>query len=426
LTAYAATAAAVPRPQLALVALVVLALHALLLLGLPRWTRTVPVTGGPPMFQIRTIALGPSQPVTASAQAAPEPHPPQPKSKLRPRPKPPLMPLMPHKPPSGTAAPGKGLPLPVLTVADPPPPTASAETADTGSLLQAPPLATFGDQVSPLPIAPPLPPDQVLAAMQQAASSATPGTPDPTPPVQLPRSVDMAYQATATQNGRPVTLSSTIIWRRDEQFYNLHWRLYGPAIGDHSRDAKGLVTARGLAPITAQAMGPNGYALLFDYAQSRLRGPSLPSASAPESAGLALPPGAQDPLSVLIQLSGLIAGNPAQYPVGSRITLPVANSADQPVRQADFVIVDDSDFSFLSGALANQRSPALHLVHEPASDHDTRVELWLAKRLDYLPVRLLLTPATGGNPLDMTLQSATLPPAWSASSAPAADDSGAP
>ena len=398
MTAYALTAAA-PRSKLALVMLIVLVAHALLLFGLPRWARTVLAPGGPPVFQIRTIA--PEQPQPTAA--APAPTVPAPRS-LRHKPKP-------HPKPT-----------PAPPAADQPPPSAGGPpvTDTTSSLLSPPPRAVFGGNALLPPIISPLPPDQVPAVIEQlaaqpgpaASDTRTPGTPDPLAPVQLPRPAEMVYQATVTQSERRVALPSTINWRHDGLLYELRWVLYGPAIGDHGRRVTGLVTAGGLAPVNARAMGPNGYNLAFDYAQSRLRtGPPLdaPASSAASAAGetpdaVPLPPGVQDPFSLLIQLGALIAGNPSQYPVGSRISLPVASSSDQTPQPASFTIVDDNDFT-APGQFAGQSLPALHLVHESAGDRDSRVELWLGKRVDYLPLRMLFVQHDGDQ-IDMTLQSA--------------------
>ncbi|MDR0458750.1 MAG: DUF3108 domain-containing protein [Burkholderiaceae bacterium] len=474
MTVYAPVTAA-PRPRLALITLFVLAAHALLLLGLPRWSRTVPVTGGPPVFQIRTITLAPPQSTVAAPQAQPVPAPPVPAAPepLRPKPRPrpePLpapdgtsgSPVADNPPPSGTANLSDGRPLPVITVANPQPSAAPADAADAHlSLLQAPPLVTFGGKTPPPPIAPPLPPDQILAIQQQAAQpglagsaapdARTPGTPDAIPPVQLPRPAQITYQATLTQNGRRVALPSTIDWRQDGQSYNLMWTLYGPAIGDHSRYATGLVTVRGLAPVTAYALGPEGYNLTFDYAQARLRSGSPPasapgaaasetaaseaadaasaasqSAAANETADTALPPGAQDPLSLLLELGALIAGDPARYPVGSRIALPLVDGGGIAPQPASFTVMDGNGF-IGAGQFAGQQLQALHLAHQSTGNQDARIELWLGKQLDYLPLRLLIVQPDGSQ-LDMTLQSAytqTVPlaPALPASSPASASSS---
>jgi hypothetical protein len=445
-----------------LVTLIVLAVHALLLLGLPRWTRTVPVTGGPPAFQIRTIVLGPPQPAPADAATPAEtvpapPPPPQSKPRLKPPPAPVPAdnptPALPDSQPtvdmprSGTANAHANFPLPVIAMSPALRPAAGTASAPDvpPSLLQAPPLAVFGGKMPLPPIVPPLPPDQALMVMQQAAqpvsaSSAaseaqTPGAPGPIPPVQLPRPAEITYQAILTQSGRLVALPSTINWRHDGQYYDLRWTLYGPAVGDRSRTATGLVTARGLAPVTVTVMGADAYNLAFDYAQSRLRSAPLPpasgagsAASAPSSAasatdsaaGIGLPPGAQDPLSLLIELGALIAGKPAQYPVGSRVALPVVYSPGQAPQPTEFTIADDNDFA-VTGQFSGQHLPALHLVREPANERDPRIELWLGKRLDYLPVRLLIVQP-GGDRLDMTIQSAytqTVQPSLPASEASA-------
>jgi hypothetical protein len=470
LTAYTpiATAPVASKPKLALVTLIVLTAHALLLLGLPHWAHTVSTAGGLPVFQTRTIMLAPLQPavpVAVLAETAPQPQPPKPKPK--PRPKPPPIPIhdtpaptLPDsrprvdRPPRDTTHRDDSLPLSAipLSAAQTSAVAAPVKAADTPlSLLQGPPLATFGGKMPPPPIVPPLPPDQVLAVMRQAAqpssagsaaqAAGTTGTSHALPPVQLPRPVEIVYNASVTQGGRTATLRSTLDWQHDGQFYGLRWMLYGPAIGDRSRYATGLVTVRGLVPIAARAIGPNAYDLTFDYAPSRLRDEPLPTAStsggtlpnpvasdtplSPQPAAsatgnpmnISVPLGTQDPLSVLIELGALIAGNPSQYPVGSHISLPMTRGNSPTPQSTDFTIVDDGDFS-AAGQFQGQHLSALHLAHEPNNDHDARIELWLGKLLDYLPLRLLVIQPEGQQ-LDMTLQSAytqTVPPPAPASS----------
>jgi hypothetical protein len=140
---------------------------------------------------------------------------------------------------------------------------------------------------------------------------------------------------------------------------------------------------------------------------------------------LFVPPGTQDPSSALIELGALIAGNPSQYPVGSRISLPMTNGNSLTPQPTDFVIVDSSDFP-AAGQFQGKRLPALHLVHDPNNIHDARIELWLGKLLDYLPLRLLVIQPEGER-LDMTLQSAflTMPPVRASSSARSIGDTNA-
>jgi hypothetical protein len=69
----------------------------------------------------------------------------------------------------------------------------------------------------------------------------------------------------------------------------------------------------------------------------------------------------------------------------------------------DFSIVDDDDIAG-AGQFDDQPLPALHLVHESAGDRDARIELWLGKLFDYLPIRLLVVQPDGQR-LEMVMQS---------------------
>jgi hypothetical protein len=315
-----------------LLVLAVLAVHALLLLGLPFWMRSVPAVGRPSVFLIRTILPRPLQSAAAIAVATPELQPPTPK--LKPAPHPPQH-RVPDAKPLAAADDGRIRTLPL-------PPDSHA----TGTRLAAPPTL----------------------ASPHASAVQMPRTPDSIPPARLPRSAQIAYQAIITQGGRVTALASTIDWRHDGQSYALRWTL-GTA-GERGRLATGRITAHGLVPAPAS--------------------------------GASLPADALDPISAWIELGALIAGNPAQYPVGSRISLPVAGG-DLISRQADYVVVDDGDVA-AGGLFEGQPLPALHLVHKPADAHNARIELWLGKLLDYLPVRLVIVQPDGKR-LDMTLQS---------------------
>jgi hypothetical protein len=96
----------------------------------------------------------------------------------------------------------------------------------------------------------------------------------------------------------------------------------------------------------------------------------------------------QDPLSIVIQLSALVGGDPAQFPVGTSIAVPTAGT-----READtwiFTVESEEDLQLPGGDLKG-----LKLQRLPRKEFDTKVELWLAPRLDYAPVRLRLTSPNG-------------------------------
>ncbi|MDR0479673.1 MAG: DUF3108 domain-containing protein [Burkholderiaceae bacterium] len=434
-TALTAPVPAAPKIWLALLALFVLVLHALLLLGLPHWwMHDVPVTGGPPVFQIRALAFVPPQvaPTETPTTVQPAPQiplapPPLKKPQSRTRPEP--LHKAANRPPPPADIPPPQTATPVFSSA----PSSQGDPDHPPSLLQAPPAVAFGGN-APLPPIAPLPSDQILAAQQQAARPNTtiltasnilmPGTPEPAPQVRLPQPVQAVYKATITSpEGRVVVLNSTFYWRHDGQYYDARWILYGPAIGDHSRYSLGLITARGIAPGNARGLGADAYDLTFDYVQGQLytqpsavtaqgavpaqlpasiTNPDQPS-QPDQPSGTPLSPSVQDRLSVLIELSALMAGDPSHYPVDSRITLPVADSLGQ-TPPVTFEVVEDGDISLTLAGHDAGRYQALHLVHESSGAQDSRIDLWLGKQLDYLPVRLQIVPSgPGGERLDMTL-----------------------
>jgi hypothetical protein len=188
----------------------------------------------------------------------------------------------------------------------------------------------------------------------------------------------MAYQVIVNQGGRMAALASTIDWRHDGRSFALHWKLSSPAIGDRSRETAGRITPQGLVPDP------------MPVTKAHVAGAAQPDA--------------QVLLIALIEASALISANPAHYLIGNRISVPVMDGDGLPAFVMDFIVMDDDEFEG-EGLFAGERLPILHLLHQRINEHDTHVELWLGRLLDYLPVRLLMVEPDGQR-LDMTLQSA--------------------
>ena len=101
-----------------------------------------------------------------------------------------------------------------------------------------------------------------------------------------------------------------------------------------------------------------------------------------------LEPGLQDRLSVVLQLAALVAGAPERFPAGTEIGIPTASTRET------------EDWVFEVGGEDNLQLPggtvrALKLQRQPRKQYDQRVELWLAPRMDYAPVRVRLTNPNG-------------------------------
>jgi hypothetical protein len=112
----------------------------------------------------------------------------------------------------------------------------------------------------------------------------------------------------------------------------------------------------------------------------------------------ALPPGAQDRLSWLLQLAAIAAADPARIGPEGRVSLLVVGArGDADVWT--FVHVGEEEL-----ALPEGNAPTVRLRRDPARPYDTRAEVWLAPALHYLPVRVRLANGAEGDALQLTLR----------------------
>ena len=111
--------------------------------------------------------------------------------------------------------------------------------------------------------------------------------------------------------------------------------------------------------------------------------------------------GTQDRLSLLLQLSALIGGDPSRFEPGVKISIPTASLRD--VEPWEFAVLRKENLSLPIG-----EHPALLLRREPRHTYDQTLELWFAPTLGYLPVRMTISQANGDR-LDQRLASIEKP-----------------
>lgn len=99
-----------------------------------------------------------------------------------------------------------------------------------------------------------------------------------------------------------------------------------------------------------------------------------------------VPPGAQDPLSVLVHVSSVVAGDPAKRVPGTEIRI---NLADGPASGELTFVVQERETT----ALSDRSIPAIKLVAAPGSPSDLQV--WLAPEHGYLAVRFRTSLGNG-------------------------------
>ena len=281
------------------------------------------------------------------------------------------------------------------SIAEPVPATGQAEPAQA---TQAP------DSAAPLPLASASGAVSVPGA-DGAAPAATPLASAPAalplPPNQTPvtamalaPSVQLAYRMTGSAKGLTYHARGEMAWQNSGASYSASMTVRALFLGSRTMGSTGNVSDQGLAPTRFSDKSKNEMAAHFEPDKGQISF----SANTP-----AVPwvQGAQDRVSVFMQLGGMLAGNPAGFPSGSTIsTLTVGpRSADNWT----FRVEGEELLSLPFGDLAT-----LKVSRQPRREYDQKVEIWYAPALGYLPARNRITQANGDY-VDQELSGLTRP-----------------
>jgi hypothetical protein len=231
-------------------------------------------------------------------------------------------------------------------------------------------------------------------AASDAIAPATTASPSNVPLV-FPASGKFSYIATVVNDGQPKTGAGSLEWTSDGRDYQL--RLESSALFIT------LITQTSVGSIGAGGLQPERYAdkrLRRSEKAAHFRRDSGRITFSGNSNSAALQPGAQDRLSVLMQLAATAAGNTAMFMRNSQLSIQVAGTdeADNWV----FSVEGEEALELPAGKTA-----AVRVLRTPRKDFDARLELWLAPTLGYLPVRIKQTEANG-NTFDLQLRSPAL------------------
>lgn len=329
------------RPLIALTSLVVL-VHVLLLQAAPLVWGPVPdpQATAPRPFITRTLEIKP-EPVVASAPAAPP---------VRPRP---VRRRAPVSQENRAPAPDLQAPTAIESIASP----AAGSTA---------------------PVDPPSPPPEATATTPVEAAPPLPGA---STALTIPGSVRLKYAMTGRSKNMDYSAFAQLDWLQDGQTYDAKMVVSALFLGSRSMTSSGRITADGLAPTRFLDKARSERAAHFQADQGKISF----SANTPDAPWLR---GAQDRLSVFLQLGSLLAGAPASYPVGASVSLYTAGP-----READtwtFTVEAEETLRLPAGEAAT-----LKLTRKPQRDYDQTVEIWFAPSMDYLPVRSRITQQNG-------------------------------
>lgn len=351
-----------------------------------------PQTHAGPVFQTRSIVPPPS-PVAAVAAAAP------PTAPTPARPKPPpararsdAQPVA--SPSASTATPPWKPPETTAGTADDhdtPGPTEAAQTIDTAALdtqnsasTAEPPPDPAPPPTTESPAPPPVNPLTQALRIVRPGDTATDGDSaggQTLPPVQLPPPTALKFDVSGQVRLLHYRAQAELVWQHDGVRYQAQQSISALFVGARMQRSTGRISAQGLLPERFSDKSRSEQAAHFNQAEGKVTF----SANTPDAA---IGPGAQDRLSVFLQVGGLLAAAPERYPTGTQIQLTTVSA-----RAADrwtFTVESTETLELPAGP-----TPAVKLLRLPRRDYDQKAELWLAPGLGYLPVRIRLTQSNG-------------------------------
>jgi hypothetical protein len=197
----------------------------------------------------------------------------------------------------------------------------------------------------------------------------------------VPASAHLHYKVMAQVKGMALTGEGDLLWRNDGHEYEARLEVRAPFVRTRTQTSTGQISAGGLEPVRFSDKSRSEQAAHFQ----RDKGTVSFSSNRPDAPLLA---GAQDRLSVMLQLGAMIGGAPQKFPPGTGISVQTADT--QEAQGWEFTVEGMEQLHLPGGSIA-----ALKLIRNPRKEYDQKVELWLAPRMDYVPVRLRLTQPNG-------------------------------
>lgn len=312
---------------------------------------------------------------------APEPAPPPPAVV---KPPPPPKPVVVPEPP----------PEPVVVQEPPPEPVVEPELPPPVEVAVAAPSETVPDPVAEPAVTPAAEPVSDLKQGTEVAAGTVQGagvglSDASLPPAAVPPNVQLRYDVKGLAKGFNYTASGRLDWSHDGHRYEASMTVKALFLGSRGQTSVGRVSDKGLAPERFTDRSRSERAAHFERSTAKIRY----SNNAPDAVLL---PGAQDRLSVNLQLAALFNARPDAFSEGQTLRLPVSSHDLSEV------------WLFRVGPQVTVRLPAgdvlaRKLTRSPRKEFDKTVEIWLGPSVAHLPVRLRITESNGDF-VDMKLE----------------------
>jgi hypothetical protein len=197
----------------------------------------------------------------------------------------------------------------------------------------------------------------------------------------FPDPVRLLYELNGESKKMAYHARGDLLWQHDGQHYDAKLSASMLFLGSRVYSSTGSITPQGLAPSRFADKWRTELAAHFDQANHR----ATFSANTPD---VALQTAAQDQLSVILQIAGILAAEPASFPPGAGLALQTIGTKDGDIWQ--FTVEGPERLRLPSGELDTTK-----LTRNPRREYDKKVEVWLAPAMGYLPVRLKITNSNG-------------------------------
>lgn len=243
-------------------------------------------------------------------------------------------------------------------------------------------IAPTESQPESLPIAE-APAETASAATPTQTTTTLPVGPKTTPvtAISLPGSVRLQYKVIGLSKNLNYQATAELDWKTNGDTYVAMMKVSAFLVGSRSMTSVGNITGSGLAPTRFADKFRSELAAHFEADKGKITF----SANTPDAPWIE---GVQDRVSVFLQLSGMLAAKPQDFPPGTSVTFLTIGP-----READtwtFIIEAQENLDLMGGPMA-----ALKLTRKPRKEFDQKVEIWFSPSLGYLPVRSRITQQNG-------------------------------
>lgn len=194
----------------------------------------------------------------------------------------------------------------------------------------------------------------------------------------FPASARLNYDVDAKVSST-FSAEAELSWVRDGDKYTSQLAVGKFGLNLQVWTSKGALTPRGLEParFDSKRLRGDGINALF----ARDQGKVLFSAGTPDAP---LQAGAQDQLSVFMQLASLLAGEPTRWTQGKSVSFQAIG--DRYAENWTFTFGEQENIKVPGGEF-----PAIKLTHEPTAERSQKLELWYAPSLGFIPIRIRIT-----------------------------------